>query len=101
MIVVFLQVKEVTGRSRRYIQGEAAKPLLIKLRQTVNVVVALVNLCKVHDKVLKCFLRALCCLRCYFYVFMVNLSSLTLVWHDKYIFMATCYDTGSCPCHGS
>ncbi|XP_042440360.1 Fanconi anemia group D2 protein homolog isoform X1 [Zingiber officinale] len=44
-------VKEVTGRSRRYIQGEAAKPLIIKLRQTVNVVVALVNMCKVHDKV--------------------------------------------------
>lgn len=32
-------------------RGEAAQELLIKLRQTVNVVVSLVTLCKVHDKV--------------------------------------------------
>lgn len=34
-------------------QGEAAEKVLIRLRQTVNVVVSLVNLCKVHDKVVK------------------------------------------------
>ncbi|URD96210.1 Fanconi anemia group D2 protein [Musa troglodytarum] len=44
-------VNDVTGKSRKDMQGEVAEKILIRLRQTVNVIVSLVNLCKVHDKV--------------------------------------------------
>ncbi|XP_020271139.1 Fanconi anemia group D2 protein homolog, partial [Asparagus officinalis] len=44
-------VKGVILKSRGNIQREAAKDVLIKLLQSVNIVVSLVNLCKVHDKV--------------------------------------------------
>ncbi|PIA39633.1 hypothetical protein AQUCO_02600232v1 [Aquilegia coerulea] len=46
-------VKEVTlqEKSRVNIQVESVKALLIKLHQSVKVVVSLVNVCKTHDKV--------------------------------------------------
>ncbi|XP_058097444.1 uncharacterized protein LOC131242659 isoform X2 [Magnolia sinica] len=46
-------IKEVglLEKSRADVQPEAVKRVLIKLRQSVNVVVSLVNMCKTHDKV--------------------------------------------------
>nr|XP_018680592.1 PREDICTED: Fanconi anemia group D2 protein homolog isoform X2 [Musa acuminata subsp. malaccensis] len=51
LVILNKTVKDVMGKSRKDMQGEAAEKVLIRLRQTVNVVVSLVNLCKVHDKV--------------------------------------------------
>jgi len=39
-------------KSRGNVQKEAVKDVLEKLRQSVNILVSLVNLCKVHDKVI-------------------------------------------------
>ncbi|THU74124.1 hypothetical protein C4D60_Mb04t30040 [Musa balbisiana] len=50
LFILNKMVKDVTGKSRKDMQGGAAEKVLIRLRQTVNVVVSLVNLCKVHDK---------------------------------------------------
>lgn len=39
-------------KQRANVQREAVKDVLIKLQQSVNIVVSLVNMCKVHDKVM-------------------------------------------------